>query len=72
MIGGAIVNSITFTGSSYLFKMLDKNGYQAEMKRHNLATEILQKANAEWEEHRKDFVNLQLKKNIMLQLIFKM
>jgi hypothetical protein len=45
--------------------MFDKNGYQAEMKRHNLATEKLQKANAEWEEHRKetiDFVNLQSKK----------
>jgi len=65
MIGGAVVNGLAFTGSGYLFKMLDKNGYEAEMKRHNLAQERLQKASAEWEEHRKqtiDFVNLQLKK----------
>jgi hypothetical protein len=65
MIGGAIVNGIAFTGSSYLFKMFDKNAYQAEMKRHDLATEKLQKAKTEWEEHREeliDFVNLQLKK----------
>ena len=65
MIGGAIVNGLAFTGSGYLFKNLDKNGYEAEMKRHNQAQEKLQKANAEWEEHRKqtiDYVNLQLKK----------
>ena len=65
MIGGAIVNGLAFTGSGYLFKMLDKNGYETEMKRHNLAIEQLQRENSKWEEHRKqtiDFVNLQLKK----------
>ena len=65
MIGGAIVNGLAFSGSGYLFKMFDKSGYESEIKRHNLAQEHLQKASAEWEEHRKqtiDFVNLQLKK----------
>ena len=65
MIGGAVVNGVAFTGSGYLFKMLDNNGYQSEMARHNLAQEKLQKASTEWEEHRKqtiDFANLQLKK----------
>lgn len=65
MIGGALVNGLAFTGSGYLFKAFDKNGYEAEMKRHNLAQEQLQKASIEWEEHRKqmiDYANLQLKK----------
>lgn len=65
MIGGAVVNGLAFTGSGYLFKMFDKNGYEVEMKRHNLAVEKLQRENSIWEEHRKqtiDFVNLQLKK----------
>ena len=65
MIGGAVVNGLAFTGSGYLFKMFDKNGYEAEMKRHDLAVEQLQRDNSKWEEHRKqtiDFVNLQLKK----------
>ena len=65
MIGGALVNAFAFTGSGYLFKVFDKNGYEAEMKRHNLAQEKLQKASIEWEEHRKqiiDFVNLELKR----------
>lgn len=65
MLGSALVNGLAFTGSGYLFKSLDKNGYEAEMKRHNLAQEKLQKASTEWEEHRKnaiDFVNLKLKR----------
>ena len=65
LIGGAVVNGLAFTGSGYLFKMLDKNGYETEMKRHNLAQEKLQNASIQWEEQRKatiDFVNLQLKK----------
>ena len=64
MVGGAIVNGLAFTGSGYLFKSLDKSGYESEMKRHNLAQEKLQKASTEWEEHRKqviDYVNLDLK-----------
>ena len=31
----------SFAGAGYLFKMLDKDGYNAEMKRHDLAQEKL-------------------------------
>ena len=36
--------SLAFAGSGYLFKMLDKNNYEAEIKRHNKALEDLSKA----------------------------
>jgi hypothetical protein len=65
MIRGAIFNALSFSGSSYLFNKLDKKGYEAEIKRHNLAMEKLRKNTSEWEKHRSqtiDFVNLQLKK----------
>jgi hypothetical protein len=35
MVGCALVNAFAFTGSGYLFKMLDRDGYAAEIKRHN-------------------------------------
>ena len=31
--------AISFAGAGYLFKMIDKNRYEKEMKRHNLALE---------------------------------
>ena len=31
--------AISFAGAGYLFKMVDKNGYEKEMKRHNMALE---------------------------------
>jgi hypothetical protein len=65
MIFGAVVNAFPFTGSSYLFKKLDNDGYEKESKRHNLAQEKLQKATSEWVEHRKqtiDYANLQIKR----------
>jgi hypothetical protein len=43
MIFGAVINVVAFTGSGYLFKLLDNDGYEKEIKRHNLATEKLQK-----------------------------
>ena len=39
MIGGAIVNGLAFTGSSYLFHALDKPNADKERKRHDLAIE---------------------------------
>ena len=44
IIGGMLQTAfagLAFAGSGYLFKMLDKNGYEAEMKRHNKALEEL-------------------------------
>ena len=74
MIGVAIVNGIAFTGAGELFRMFDKNGYAEEMKRHNLAQEQLNKATAEWEQHRKqtiDYVNLQLQKEHQASIDFQ-
>ena len=65
MLIGAAVNAIAFSGAGYLFKSMDKNGYQEEMQRHNLAVEKLQREAKNWDEHRKqviDYVNLQLKR----------
>ena len=42
--GQSIFAAPSFAGAGYLFKMFDKNGYEKEMKRHNLATEVLVKA----------------------------
>jgi hypothetical protein len=52
MIGGTVVNAVAFTGSGYLYKTFDKNGYEAEMKRHNLAQERLDEETTKWEENR--------------------
>ncbi|WP_375669909.1 hypothetical protein [Bartonella sp. CL29QHWL] len=74
LFGSAVINAVAFTGSGYLFKSLDKNGYEAEIKRHNRAQEELQKASTEWEEHRKstiDFVNLELKRERDASIDFK-
>lgn len=48
MVGGAIINSIAFTGGNYLFSMMDKNGAQAESKRHNAAVEKLNAEQADY------------------------
>ena len=42
--------AVSFAGAGYLFKMFDKNGYEEEMKRHNIASENLAKAKKEFNE----------------------
>ncbi len=42
--GQSIFAALSFAGAGYLFKMFDKNGYEKEIKRHNLVTEVLVKA----------------------------
>ena len=74
MIGGALVNALSFSGSSFLFSKLDKNGSAAEMKRHDLAQEKLNAASTEWSEHRKqtiDYANLQLQKEHDAEIDFR-
>ena len=47
LIGGFLQTTfaaVSFAGAGYLFKALDKNGYEAEMERHNKALEDLAKA----------------------------
>ena len=39
LIGGALVNALAFTGSSYLFHRLSADNIDAERKRHDAAIE---------------------------------
>ena len=48
LIGGALVNALAFTGSSYLFHRLSADNIDAERKRHDVVTEKLQKAQIKW------------------------
>ena len=64
LIGGALVNTLAFTGSSYLFHRLSADNIDAERKRHDAAIEALQKAQIEWthkRQQRVDFINKQLR-----------
>ena len=48
LIGGALVNALAFTGSSYLFHRLSADNIDTERKRHDSAIEALQPAQIEW------------------------
>ena len=48
LIGGALANALTFTGSNYLFHRLSKDRIDKEKKRHNAMIEKLQAAQIEW------------------------
>ena len=48
LIGGALANVLTFTGSSYLFQRLSADNTDLERKRHDAAIEKLQAAQIEW------------------------
>ena len=39
--GQSMFAALSFAGAGYLFKMFDKNGCEKEIKRHNLATEVV-------------------------------
>ena len=74
MLGGAVINGLAFSGAGELFKMFDKNGYEEEMKRHNLAQEQLQKDTVEWNQHRQqiiDYANLQLQREHQATIDFQ-
>ena len=49
-LGGILFAALSFSASGWLFHKLDKSGYDAEMKRHNLAMEHLSKAREKWYE----------------------
>ena len=70
LIGGALVNALVFTGSSYTFSRLSKDSIDAERKRHDLVIEQLQvleqlqKAQVECVQKRQEriyFINKQLR-----------
>ena len=46
-----IFNALAFAGAGFLFKSIDKNGYEDEMKRHNQAMEKLTAAKEKWNEN---------------------
>jgi len=48
LVGGALVNALAFSGSNYLFSHLDSKGTDEERKRHDLAVEQTQEAQAAW------------------------
>ena len=54
LIGGALVNALAFTGSSYLFHKLSADNINAESKRHDLAIEKLQNTQVEWAHKRQE------------------
>ena len=64
LMGGALVNALAFTGSSYTFSRLSKDSTDKKRKRHNLAIGQLQKVQVEWVQKRQeqiDFINKQLR-----------
>ena len=63
LIGGALANSLAFTGSSYLFNRLSVDSIDAKRVRHDEVIEQLQAAQIEWAHKRQqqiDFLNNQL------------
>ena len=63
-VGGALVNALAFSGSNYLFSKLDQGETAEEQKRHDLAMEQLQTAQAAWSQKRTeriDFINKELR-----------
>ena len=47
-MGSSLFAAMAFSGASYLFRLIDKNGYSEEIKRHNKAMEDLTRAREKW------------------------
>ena len=54
LIAGAVVNALAFSGSNFLFSSLSKESIDKERKRHDRATEDLQRAQIEWTKKRQE------------------
>ena len=52
LVGGALVNALDFSGSNYLFTMLQSSGADEEQKRHDKAIEQLQATHEAWTKRR--------------------
>ena len=48
MLGGAVVNALAFSGSSYMFSLMRDRGVDEERVRHDKAIEELQTAHEAW------------------------
>ena len=66
LIRGALANALAFTGSCYLFSRLSKDSIDKERKRHDLATEQLQKAQIEWAQKRQEYIDF-INKHLRLE-----
>lgn len=65
MLGGALANALAFSGSNYLFSSLKSSDLEKERKRHDIAVEQLQAAQAAWAKKRTqrlDYLNEQLRR----------
>ena len=65
LIGGALINSLSFSESNFLFSTLSKESIDKERKRHDKAIEDLQRAQIEWAKKRQerlDYINDQIMK----------
>ena len=45
---GGLFNAFTFAGAGYIFSKFNKDGYEKETRRHDLAMEQLARAQQEW------------------------
>ncbi len=45
---GGLFNAFTFAGAGYIFSEFNKDGYEKETRRHDLAMEQLARAQQEW------------------------
>ena len=73
VLGTAAVNALAFSGSNYLFSHLDKEEYDKERKRHDLAMEQLNRETAKWNEQRRtylDFINQELSRRNLAERDF--
>ena len=50
VVAGGLFNAIAFAGAGYVFHKLDKNGYEAEIERHDKAMEEFNKEKEKWYE----------------------
>lgn len=65
LVGGALVNALAFSGTSYFFSRLRSARADEEHERHDKALEQLQAAQAEWSRKRAerlDWINQQLRR----------
>ena len=66
-IGAAIINALAFSGSNFLFSSLSNESIEKERRRHDKATEDMQRAQIEWTKKRQerlDYINNEIMKNI--------
>jgi len=74
LVGGAVVNALAFSGSNYLFSTFRGHETAEEQKRHDLATEQTQEAQAAWnrrQTERLNWVNEQLRRKAVAEKNFR-